>query len=297
MRTKGVLVRNTLIGLVIGAAALLTTLQCSDPVSPPECDGPGSLPNFIALFVRHETVVDDDGLTVRFDTVPADDRCDEGLDSCTGLATVRLKLWKSGSDSATIDMVAWSDPPYPDSGPFLTVDTLGYYFTLLMLTPHSTGGRHLPYSTYWLWLEAIRKNSADSVRSAVIPSVGAGPAVLNAFYWVSTAYVHGDSLALTVGYTGGCEKHYFVPYLLFEREQDMTKGHADLFLHHLDNGDTCRAPCSATLQVDLSPIKRLCGMQNSRGRLRRQMVVDVYEYTYYGLTKLPRLVTSVEYAY
>jgi hypothetical protein len=231
--------------------------------------------------------------------VLSDDRGSGSMLDGSGLAVIRLRLTTAGGDSASIDMVAWSDPPYWDDGPFHTVDTLGYYLTLLQLKPQWAGGQRLPYRTYTLQFEALRKDLGGNTDRVVIPVVGEPEWVIAGRYGVDTAYIQGDSLHMTVVYGGGCETHYFIPYLLMVNGPTGTGNRANLYLHHLDNRDMCEALFTRKKAFDLSPIKRLCRLESESPRSQRSIQIRVYEYEYDSRISAhgPHLVTTLEYRY
>ena len=69
------------------------------------------------------------------------------------------------------------------------------------------------------------------------------------------AAVDGDTLEITVGYSGGCENHELVlcwPEQAFTEEVPVG---AALELWHNANGDGCEAYLVETLEFDLTPLK------------------------------------------
>jgi hypothetical protein len=292
-------VKILLLPILIALTLLHSGLVCDRQPITSDCEPPGLVPSRLYLTVRHQVRLFDGDLTVRFDTVLSDDRGSGSMLDGTGLAMIRLKLTTAGGDSASIDMVAWSNPPYWDDGPFHTVDTLGYYITLLQLWSHQGGTRPLPYGIYTLQFEAIRKNSNGSTGKVVIPVVGEPEWVITGRYGVDTAYIQGDSLHMTVVYGGGCETHYFIPYLMMVNGPAGTGNRANLYLHHLDNRDMCEALFTRKKAFDLSPIKRLCRLDSDYSRSPRVKQIRVYEYEYDSRVSAynPHLVTTLEYRY
>jgi hypothetical protein len=73
-------------------------------------------------------------------------------------------------------------------------------------------------------------------------------------YEVGGIVVDGDTLVVTVSYSGGCEEHTFTP--CFDgafAESDPVQATLELF--HDDHGDTCEAYPTVDVPVDLAPLK------------------------------------------
>ena len=74
-------------------------------------------------------------------------------------------------------------------------------------------------------------------------------------YFFQTANIDGDTLQLTVSYSGGCEEHEFklVAWNYF-LESNPVQAH--VLLAHNANGDLCRGWIKEVLHFDLSPLKQ-----------------------------------------
>ena len=249
------------------------------------------------LMVRHQATLFDGALTVRFDTVLNDNRCYGSMVGCSGQATIRLLVSTADRHSATLDMIAWSNPPYPDDGPFHTVDTLGFYITLRELWDHQAGPRPMPYGTYTLGLEILRKDPDGRTGKEVVPARYGSETTLAAPYSLDTAFIVDDSLHLQVVYGGGCETHYFVPFIVPPEGEEWIGTEASLFLHHLDNRDFCAALVSRPMAIDLSPLKRLCTPGGHEVSSPRRLSIKVYEYDPETEHSPAHLVTVLNYSY
>ena len=95
--------------------------------------------------------------------------------------------------------------------------------------------------------------ASDEVRPVVIEEVGAEPGESDDFT-LQGASVEGDTLALQVGYSGGCEPHQFSLHwapLWLESLPVQTS----LWLTHEANDDACEAFITETLRFDLTPLR------------------------------------------
>ena len=75
-------------------------------------------------------------------------------------------------------------------------------------------------------------------------------------YFFQTANIDGDTLQLTVSYSGGCKEHEFklVAWNYF-LESNPVQAH--VLLAHNANGDLCRGWITEVLHFDLSPLKQV----------------------------------------
>jgi hypothetical protein len=69
---------------------------------------------------------------------------------------------------------------------------------------------------------------------------------------VTSSSISGDTLTLTVGHGGGCERHDYA--LGFNGYVTTAPAHTELVLVHDAHGDTCEAYVTETLTFDLTPL-------------------------------------------
>ena len=103
-----------------------------------------------------------------------------------------------------------------------------------------------------------------------------------------TPVLEGDTLTLTVSYSGGCRNHDFtlVAAMITSEECDPAPVILDVFLAHDDHDDPCEAYPTESYDFDLTPIKKMyqdaCGEDEDAIDLRLQDVNSnlLHEITY-----------------
>lgn len=88
-------------------------------------------------------------------------------------------------------------------------------------------------------------NSGDLLE-LIFPDENNMPPVGDMFS-IDTAYIHGDTLIMSIGYSGGCEEHEFAMYVLTENP--------DLMLYHNANDDACEAYLTSRLYINLTTLR------------------------------------------
>jgi len=144
--------------------------------------------------------------------------------------------------------------PEPDTRFQIKLDTLGYRFTLLRLTPYPDIDSVYSHSVYMATLTIFPFTPIDSLDGEV--SITSSPPI--AFpkdsYELDSIGIDGDVVNLYVHYSGGCTVHDFelimTPAAFLESEPVQ----ANLYLSHESHNDPCDAWLGGVLSFDLRPV-------------------------------------------
>ena len=238
---------------------LLVTLSCTNntPTGPlPKPFYPVS-GNPVVLRFGETKVLESDSLQITFDSL-TEGRCPVGA-VCfwEGMATIKLALVKASGTSHHVSISILGIEPQPENRFRLTLDTLGYRFTLLRLTPYPDVDSIYLNSQYIATLTVFPFVPMDSVDGEVIVTDDPPNSFLNDPYQLDSMSIDGDVVNVSISYSGGCQVHDFellmTPSAFFESHPRQ----ANLYLRHDDRDDPCDASLSGVLSFDLRPIAHL----------------------------------------
>ena len=76
-------------------------------------------------------------------------------------------------------------------------------------------------------------------------------------FFLQSIEITEDTIAVTISYSGGCEKHYFSLFMSPALFLESYPVQANLYLRHNGNNDACEAEISKTISFNLQPIAAL----------------------------------------
>lgn len=238
---------------------LLLALSCADntPTGPLPTPVYPVSSNPIVLRYGETKVLESDSLQIRFDSL-TDGRCPVGAECFwEGMATIRLTLVKPSGSSHRVSVSILGIEPQPENRSWLTLDTLGYRFTLLRLSPYPHVDSVYLNSEYIATLTVFPFVPMDPVDGEVIVTDDPPNWFLNDPYQLDSMSIDGDVVNLSISYSGGCQVHDFellmTPSAFFESHPRQ----ANLYLRHDDHDDPCDAFLSGVLSFDLRSIAHL----------------------------------------
>lgn len=85
----------------------------------------------------------------------------------------------------------------------------------------------------------------------------------------------GNTITLSISYSGGCEEHCFSLYMSPATFFESYPAQANLYLRHDSNGDACEALISEDISFNLHPVAVL--YQKIYGQFD-EIVINVFEY-------------------
>ncbi len=106
--------------------------------------------------------------------------------------------------------------------------------------------------------------------------VDSPPSVIHiAPFFLHGVEISGDDIALDIGYSGGCQSHYFFLFMSPATFMESDPVQANLYLRHVDNNDMCEAYITQTTYFNIRPIAELYElMYGDLGPI----VLNVHEY-------------------
>ena len=116
--------------------------------------------------------------------------------------------------------------------------------------------------------------NCDTSNVVVITDTPADSLQLDAFA-LNSAAVTGDSLLLSVSYSGGCKKHVFDMFMTPASFMESFPVQANLILRHSANEDPCDAHITSDLTFDISPIADLFRQSYAPNGI---VILNVFEY-------------------
>jgi len=241
--------------LVLIAVSLALVLSCSRSPSTTSLLPIPVSGNPIVLTYGETKILESDSLQVTFDTVESEGRCPRGA-VCfwEGMATIDLQLRTPSGSRHHVSLQILGHEPEPDTRFQIKLDTLGYRFTLLRLTPYPDIDSVYSHSVYMATLTIFPFTPIDSLDGEV--SITSSPPI--AFpkdsYELDSIGIDGDVVNLYVHYSGGCTVHDFelimTPAAFLESEPVQ----ANLYLSHESHNDPCDAWLGGVLSFDLRPV-------------------------------------------
>lgn len=227
------------------------------PFSPKLDPVKGSLGAAIEIPLGAQAIIESENLKVEFRSVLGDNRCPSNV-SCfwQGIAGIELKVITNNEDTALVGVSLYgltSDAVFPNE---LSVDTLGYLFTLVNLDPYpviSDDERPFRVKNYVATLRILRTGDDTFPNPAILSNRSAVDLRMDEFD-LDSASISGKTISLDVVYGGGCETHYFSLYMNPDFFAESNPVQANLYLVHYNNEDFCLALVHNTVRFDIRPI-------------------------------------------
>jgi len=244
--------------LIAVSLALALVLSCSrNPSTTSLLPIPVS-GNPIALTYGETKILESDSLQVTFDTVESEGRCPRGA-VCywEGMATIGLLLKTPSGGSHRVSLSILGHDPEPDTRFQIKLDTLGYRFTLLRLTPYPDIDTAYSLSDYMAILTVFPFTPMDSVDGEVLITSSPPTAFPDDSYELDSIEIDGDVANLYVHYSGGCTVHDFELIMTPAAFLESNPVQADLYLSHESHNDPCDAWLGGVLSFDLRPVAHL----------------------------------------
>lgn len=258
-----------LCAIVPAIALLLLASTCPSDVQPDvPWFGKATLGEQFELPSGGTVSLDSESVQITFIGVVLDGRCPMDV-RCRVQGSVEVELdVTTGSDQqATIILSnVWSSiySPMTDTQIFNrhTLDTLGYRITLLEVSPYPEyHDRPIPPEDYAVRLHVTSTWSEESINLLSYEMTEFFEVHIMDDFYIKSSSIDGDSLAVTVQYSG-CIAHDF--YLLgsctwFESDPPLMQA----VLLHNSNGDTCKALVTHTVKFSLAPLRSCGGVADS----------------------------------
>lgn len=132
------------------------------------------------------------------------------------------------------------------------VDTLGYRFKLINLSPYPETGPY-PNEDYTATIEVTPVPVVSILPSVQI--VDNPPSEIELYpYDLDSARIVDGRITLWVNYGGGCEAHYFQLYMTPAAFMESQPPQANLYLKHFGPPDYCKAYVHQKIEFGLAPI-------------------------------------------
>lgn len=225
-----------------------------------------------------------------FNQVLSDGRCPMGpFIYCfwEGMAQIEMFL-DEGETAQRFDLGILGYVTSVDSGRHMFATRGSYRFTLLQLDPMPDGTGTDPASyTATLRVDKVTGVPVGSFQPVVVTAMSPQE-IQKAHFALAGATIKGDTLTLDVGYTGGCQDHYFYLFMSPGTFEKSDPAQADLYLRHIDNDDVCDAYMMDSRAFGLRPIADQYEAQY--GKLG-PITLNLHEYSYIDSTS----VVSVTY--
>jgi len=249
-------------------------IQCSDKAT--ENDDSLKLGEVFTLKFAQSVAIESENLSIRFTFVEEDSRCPANA-YCfwPGMVEATIRVTKGSSDPINITLGLVDSVTQADEAHHLPIDTLGYRFTLIGITPYPQTSDPIELSEYSAILKVIRTPTTNTVVMPVTISDLPTDSIHIDGFDLDSVRIDGDMLTLTVRYGGGCRPHYFFLYMSPAAFMESNPVQADVYLRHVGNGDACMAYLKSTPSFDLRPIADL--HQFVYGQLD-SIIINVHEY-------------------
>ncbi|MCP4703638.1 MAG: hypothetical protein GY865_03430 [candidate division Zixibacteria bacterium] len=230
-----------------------------------------------------------DKIKIKFNSVITESRCPDNPIICCfwqGMAAIQISLITQENDTVNIVTSIEGLTKYPEMDSYPAVDTLGLSIELLQLDPYPTTTVMSPHSEYKALLRVKPSTSVSGVDGRVLIIGSPANNLLRDSYTVDSAKIEDDLLSLTVGYSGGCNTHYFYAYV----DGSIMKSNPpqiNMYLHHFGNNDACDAYLHKNLTFDLIPLAEYYRHYKPGG----EFIINIYEY----LAGTPQIKYSLPY--
>ena len=237
------------------AVLLALVLSCSrNPSSTSLLPIPVSS-NPVVLTYGETKILESDSLQMTFDTIESDGRCPRGV-VCfwEGMATIGLQLRTPSGARHHVSLQILGHEPEPDTRFQINLDTLGYRFTLLRLTPYPDIDSAYSHSDYIATLTIFPFTPIDSLDGEVSITNSPPTAFPRDGYEMDSIEIDGDVVNLYVHYSGGCDVHDFELIMTPAAFLESNPVQANLYLSHESHDDPCRAWLGGVLSFDLRPV-------------------------------------------
>ena len=190
--------------------------------------------------------------TIGFDTVYSDNRIDTVSVTITGLAKIRIWVYKQNSDTLYYDMEKFNSNL--DSYFYPSINPYDFLLYLKKLTPTETPEN---YKSYKATFEVRDYNSPFEHGTQIIPTSKNQNDILKYYYNVDRAEISGDTLTMRINHNGGCNSHFYIAYMSPLQFSKSSPVQADIYISHYNNNDFCNAMLYPSFRLDLSKIKEL----------------------------------------
>lgn len=211
-----------------------------------------------------------DSLGIKFEALLSEGRCPIGAECFwEGMAEIQLQISKPGFRTLNVPLgISGSGQPYPAMA-------LGYRISLIKLTPYpDLSQMPVPELGYEATIYIQDTTDFNVEPDNVIITQTPPNYIMYDPYKLQEMDISGDTLKLTVSYSGGCWLHWF-KVLMNPVFKLSNPPQADLYIRHISNNDPCEAYITETLQFDLTPVADL---YESMSGSRDSIIINVYDY-------------------
>jgi len=247
----------------------LAAIKCSD--DPTLSTGAVTYNDTITLKAGQSVLYLPDSLGIKFEDLLSEGRCPIGA-MCfwEGMAEIQLRISKPGFRTLNVPAgIGGTGQPYPALA-------LGYKISLIELTPYPEIDQlPIPFSRYAATIYIEDTTDFDIELDDVIITQTVPSHIIYDAYQLKEMDIIGDTLKLTVSYSGGCWLHWFMVLMSPPAFAESNPVQANLYIRHISNNDPCEAYITETLQFNLSPVADL---YESMYGSRDSIIINVYDY-------------------